>query len=479
MIKHIFSYLPGRLIPAALNFVMLAIYARLLSVNEYGSYALILAMSSFISSVGYIWIRMYLERFYQYYVKENNEIYILNSIKTNFILVSISVIIISISIQLLIPEYIEKWLFIVALVYTILSALFEIILSLYRAKLKPNIYSSLSILKSLIVLVSSFLFLYYLNFGVIGVFISLILGNSVVFVLLIFKKDKSIYTLNRNSIIFNNEFLKYGLPFIMTFLLSYIITVSDRFFIRYFGSEELVGSYSISYDLSSQTLNMLFMVVNLAAYPIIVKALETENINQVKKSIIQYSSLSLGVLVPSTLGFMILSPDISLLVIGNKFGEDVVTILRYTAISTFILGLKAYFSDFSFQLGKRTDLQIYPMVVGAILNICLNIVLIPKFKIIGALYSTLISFTLSLLFSLFLGRKVFKMYINYRDLYKIFFSTIIMYVCINIFSYQSITWFNLILKITVGIIAYGISVYVLNVSNIKLYIKNTIVKEKM
>jgi O-antigen/teichoic acid export membrane protein len=72
------------------------------------------------------------------------------------------------------------------------------------------------------------------------------------------------------------DLLAYGLPLAVTFALNFIVHSSDRILLGWLISYEAAGTYAAGYDLTQMSLTLLMMVVNLAAYPQIVRSLETE-----------------------------------------------------------------------------------------------------------------------------------------------------------------------------------------------------------
>ncbi len=64
------------------------------------------------------------------------------------------------------------------------------------------------------------------------------------------------------------------LPLIVTFALGWIIAGSDRLLIAKFLGVEAAGQYSVGYDLAQYTIGVL-AIVQLAAYPLALRELET------------------------------------------------------------------------------------------------------------------------------------------------------------------------------------------------------------
>src|SRR5690606_22027364 len=70
------------------------------------------------------------------------------------------------------------------------------------------------------------------------------------------------------------EQLRYGLPLTITFALTWIISSSDRLLLGWLMDEAAVGVYAVGYDLAQQSLGLLLTIINTAAFPLAVQALE-------------------------------------------------------------------------------------------------------------------------------------------------------------------------------------------------------------
>ena len=63
LLRHTFYYLIARGLPGVLNFSALALYTRLLTTEEFGRYALVLAAIGLVDVMVFQWLRLVLARF--------------------------------------------------------------------------------------------------------------------------------------------------------------------------------------------------------------------------------------------------------------------------------------------------------------------------------------------------------------------------------------------------------------------------------
>ena len=114
----------------------------------------------------------------------------------------------------------------------------------------------------------------------------------------------------------------------------------------------------------------------------------------------------------------------------------------------------------------------FSLVLGAVISLILDIILIPRYGLMGAVITTVIAELLVLLYqSIFVIRQKQLAYQDlYSDLIKYLISGVIMFILViavkHIFS---VNFYNLLLQLIIGIIVYGVSISVLQTKAFKLF----------
>ena len=93
-------------------------------------------------------------------------------------------------------------------------------------------------------------------------------------------------------------------------------------------STEAAGLYAVGYDLAQQSLVMLMMVVNLAAYPLAVWSLEEKGVQAAQTQLKQNCTLLLAIAMPAAAGLVILAQYCSRH-IGEAFRQSAVNYPSY------------------------------------------------------------------------------------------------------------------------------------------------------
>lgn len=445
MIKQSVTYLFGRGIPGILNFLFIIILTRLLAPQEYGEYTLVLSSVGMINSILFWWLRFGLLRFFP---NEPNKEMFLSNILTIYLISMTFVSLVVISTVLIMD--IESILIISGLLLLWIQVWFELNLELLRTKLLALQHSIVALLKAIFTIgISSFFA--YLGFGSEGVIIGVAIGTLISTISVTKNQWSSIKSLNFNSVIIY-KLLRYGLPLTLTFSLAEIISNIDRFMITSLIDIEHAGYYAASFDLTQRTLGLLMIIINLAAFPLAINALENKGIEVAREQLNKNISLLLSISIPAAVAMIVLSEDISKILFEGMFERTAVNLIPIVSLVALFSGLKNFYFDQSFQLGEKTYLQFIPVLFAVILNVPLNYILIPTMGLMGAAYSSLISYFVALLISVFIGRYTFPMPFPKVEILKILMSTLGL--GISVYILNTYTELNVAIKSTIGLFVY-------------------------
>lgn len=202
---------------------------------------------------------------------------------------------------------------------------------------------------------------------------------------------------------FCRQFIFYTLPITLSSGMTYIVDYFDRYYINILLRAEDLGIYSAIYTLSQQSVGVILMSLNVAFYPFIIKAFETE-----KSKYVQYRSSYFAIIFLFVFSIFfyssLFSDEIIKLVLGAEFesGAKAFTII----IFAICLGcLKSYFFDLHYLLEKKTSFLFYNAIFSAAVNIALNLLLIPLYGINGAAIATCITFFIAIIISFSFSKK--------------------------------------------------------------------------
>ncbi|CAH1232810.1 hypothetical protein PAECIP111891_07100 [Paenibacillus allorhizoplanae] len=299
--------------------------------------------------------------------------------------------------------------------------------SLYLKSIdKIKIFALDSILYTFLLATGSIVLLLILKMGLNGYFIAMIFAMSVSLIFQIIAGKLYGYFINSNV---NKDLLKkmlvYSIPLITNAASWWVINFSDRFMLNYFRTEVEVGLYSVASKIPS--LVTTFSSVFLQAWVISsITEYDEKRDKGFYKRVFSIYSLFL-VLTAST--FMIIVKPFMSFYVGNDFMGS------WKAVPYLLLGAIFYsYSPFFTAIYKSAKKNIREMtatLINAILNILLNLFLVPKYGLMGAVMATMIANLAVSMYCIFDSRRFFSFFIDFKILYFNFLILIIQCVVVS------------------------------------------------
>lgn len=193
-----------------------------------------------------------------------------------------------------------------------------------------------------------------------------------------------------------------GLPLVFFGFLGYIFFNTDQIILGYLRGVEEVGYYSVA----SKIVLSLFLVpylFNTALYPYLSGEKRKEKIESIFNKIVLGSLISGFIL--SLLVFF-LSPFLIVLLFGKEYFFSVYLLEFFIWILIFVFPT-TFLDYFLISKGKQW-LDFWITLVPALLNIILNLIFIPLYGALGAIFASLISQAVNFFLSLYSSYLVLK-----------------------------------------------------------------------
>lgn len=200
--------------------------------------------------------------------------------------------------------------------------------------------------------------------------------------------------------------LKDSWPLILSGLVIAIYTKIDQVMIKNMLDSKELGYYAVAVRLSEAWYFIPVTLTN-AIYPAIVNAKNVSNkfyFNRMQKLYDILAWMAISIAIPVS----IFSKELITIIFGAEFqsAAPVLTIYIWAGVAVFLgVASSQYLITENF-----TRLSFFRTLMGMVFNIILNLVLIPKYGILGAAYATLISYSIST-FSLIFIRKTFYQFV--------------------------------------------------------------------
>jgi len=188
--------------------------------------------------------------------------------------------------------------------------------------------------------------------------------------------------------------LKDSWPLIIAGLGYIIYSKIDQIMLFNFLSAEKVGYYSVVVNFINMFIFIPTIILN-SIYPLLI---EVHKINKEKFQFYMFSLYRIFIFLSLLYSFIILffGKNIFLLLFGNSYLESTQYLFLYSIV--FLFESLAIVNGRWVWIKNLQIISLYRTVFGAILNICLNLYLIPLYGINGAIYATLITLLFSVIF---------------------------------------------------------------------------------
>ena len=468
LLKHSGFYLAAETVPILLAIISISVYTRYLSTEEYALYSLVMTSVWLASAFLVDWLRVGLVRFWN--MKEYSEKILIGTISSilNIIMLA-SLIIFSLSLYVANSYFqIPIALIIAGFILFFMQSLFNLNMKIKNSLLKAKEYALINSFRAIISITIGII-LVILGFGPISIIIALLLAYAI----LLFFTTKDIWKYYTSRVLDRPlaiSLFSYGLPVAMATTLQVISNTADRFLLVAMDSLSAAGIYSVASNLMGSSLNILLSSLSVAAYPIVLKALEEGNKEKLDQKLRQYASVFIGFALPAVAGLIIISPNLLYLLIGKEFLAGSLLIFPWLAIAELFFTIQVFYFAMAFQIKKNTMPLIWIMLCITVINIILNIILIPEYSILGVAIATTISALVGVILTYIYGKRSYKLPIPFLEIAKIIIATLIMIYGISGLSGEK-GWGWLFMQVATGAAIYLSIVLMLNISNIRNDVK--------
>ena len=236
-----------------------------------------------------------------------------------------------------------------------------------------------SVLK--VVFIVSVIYLGYTFLEMMYAYLLSIVISAAVFIIYAVKKlgivrSKDTYTVRKEIILFS-------LPLLATNILNIVIVQIDTLLIGYFKTTEMVGLYNAAHPIV-QFLNIFLISLSFIYVPIASHLYSKNLVDEMRRNYIILTKWVFSVTFPVFL-IMFLFPEAVLKILfGASYAqESVVLALRILSLGMFINVAFGPNAVTLIVIGK-TKLILIDNLIGAIINVSLNLLLIPTMGIVGA-----------------------------------------------------------------------------------------------
>jgi O-antigen/teichoic acid export membrane protein len=444
-ISQIVSYLLG--------FFTIIYTARYLGANGFGIISLALSLSAIFGVI----VDMGLNTLMTREIARNKSLsdkYISNASVIKVILAFLTFGLLALAVNIInYSPLISDIIYIITL-SVIITSFSGILTSFFQAHEKMEYISVSNILSSVILLSGTIIGIYY-GFTITYFALIYVITSLVVFIYNII-----IYLLKFSRVKFEIDFsfwkptLKEAWPFGIIFLSGMLYTYVDSIMLSILKGVEAVGWYSAAYRFMYIAL-LLPNAVNMAIFPVMSRLYANSSKNDLTMLYERYFKYMIIIGIPVGFATIFLAKDVILFIYGAGYTESIISLQIMVWAIVFTFAGASYV-----QLLQSINRQLIITkisLVCLVINVILNLILIPFYSYVGASVATVITEVILVNYIIYMTYRLgygisYKIVLN--DLFRVLIAAIVM----SLFIWYFINLNFFVLAIS-GIIIYLLCLY--------------------
>jgi len=390
-IKQSAVYGLSRISTKLIAFILLPLLTLNFSVGEYGVYVLTESLWQILWAIFLFGFESGVVRWYleiEDVSKKKRFLFTVSSflVVFNFVLI-LAIYLFSTSLSNLLYESISYSKFVIlASFIAFVEAFSFIIFLMLRIEEKAKAYSILAVVSTFLSLILQIYFLQYTQIKLEGVFISKIIAPALIILILLPYFIKHVKIGFEKHLL--SELLKYSFPIMIASLVITLLNQIDKYILGYFTTLKDVGIYGLAYNISG-LINFLVISPFALAFTVLSwKKLKDENAKRFYTKTITY--LFLAVIFISMIIALFTPHLIKIFTLKTDYWSASMYV-PWVILAMPFYGIH-FVGVFSFYVTKKTKYVFYSYIIALVVNVVLNILVIPSFTIFGAAVVNFISF---------------------------------------------------------------------------------------
>jgi len=468
--RHLLGYLPVQLAQAIVGFGSVAVFTRLMSAEDYGVYALAIASLALTHILGFTWLEAAVAR---YHARAEMRGRLRDHLATAYALYAgaavLGVLAIGTALTLLPLDIKLKSAFAFAAVSLLLRALLQIGLETHRAQGDIGRYSAIEASFLMAGFMIGVGLLITTDLGAGGIFLGTAIAAGLALLVdlpVMLRRTRG----GRRQAVRAQTYGRYGAAISVSLVFEHLLSIGDRFLIAAFLGSGAVGMYAAGYGLADRLLDIIFIWFGTAIWPLTIRALESDGEAAAKDMAHKAAGMMALIAFPAAAGLALVAEPLTTLIIGESVRAQAASILPWIAFSGLINGMMTYYFHEAFTLKRKTGVMALLMAGAAILNLGLNLVLIPQFGITGAAAATVIAYALALIACAMIGRQHFALPLPWNDWIKAASATFVMAAAVINLPSTGVSWVDLIAQASAGGVVYAALALAFNIAGCRSWL---------
>ncbi len=468
MYRQIIGYVPSNAIPALVSVMMIYAYTRLLSPAAFGSFSYVFSAVLVLQTSLFYALPIAVMRFFPGAAREGRQDGLLKEAYVIFYGMCFAVIVIGVCAGLLIPlpeEYrLAAWL---ALPMLVIRSLVQLNQSVNRSGNLMRRYNTVECVHAVLGLGLGLSALYFLGYGpeavLLGLLSAAVLCSAFDVGLLAWPFRRTARALDRVRLVRLVDICLAGgcrgrdgshpaeqrpVP------------------VRIAGGHRRVGVYAVAYNLVDRPTSLICASISTATFPLVVQVLENQGREAARLQAGRNGIALLAVTLPACAGLALTADHIAAVLVGPDFRSGVAALLPIMSFTALARGVRSHFIDHAFHLSGRPLLMLWTYGPATVMNIALNIYVVPRYGMMGAAWTALFCQGGTVVVGWFLGTSLFPIWLPLRQAFTCGLALVPMILALTLIRFP-LNLVGLMAAIALGSALYVVSVIALDVGEMR------------
>ncbi len=398
IVRSLLHYLPATILPAIASPIVTAIFTRTFRPSEYGLYVLVMAVAIPIADGSAQWVAQPAMRFLAEYELEGKREEYREAVATMIaapvgVIAGLGILLLGVLwIGRVTPSHFG--LLVAALLLIVLRGPNLALLQILRAALKPTSYLLAVVISTGLAPILCLALVELVSHDISWLIWGQVLALAAAMPLLVAWSGMSLGSLHWKSsdraraVIL--RFSRYGTPMTLWWLGSTFLATQDRFIIAAFRNKADVAIYTVNYGLIAGAAVLLTSPIDLGFGPVVYRQWSEGFRESTRVTISLVTELHVYIAL-FFLGTMVVAGlPVEAILIGPHFRTGLAVLIPLAIGS--MLWTIAFVGHKCLELGEGTQSMVISVVVATVLNVTLNLLLVPELGITAAAWVTAVSY---------------------------------------------------------------------------------------
>jgi O-antigen/teichoic acid export membrane protein len=466
--RQILGYVPSNLVPAVISILMVYAYTRLLSPAAFGIYSYVFSTVLVVQTSLFQALPIAVMRFYPGAAKAGRSNRLLKEAYLVFYGMAAAATLVCAGVMLAIDmpqEYRVPALLAVPML--LFRSLVQLNQSINRSADKMRRYNAIECAHAVLGFGLGLVAIYLLGPSaaaiVLGLLIAAVACSSIDVRLLLAPLAPAAGALEKAELV---RLIAYAWPMVAVAATTAMLQTSDRFMLGSMAGAEALGIFAVAYSLVERPTSLISSSITTTTFPLVVQVLEHQGREAARLQAGRNGIALLAVSLPACAGLALTADYVAASLVGPAFRDGVAALLPIMSFALFARGLRAHFVDHAFHLSGRPLMMLWTYLPVTILNIAINLFVIPRYGMLGAAWTSLGCQWLTVITGWVSGTSLFPVWMPLGQTIRCILAVVPMAAALITIRFP-LNWGGLFEAVILGSVLYIISALLLDVGEVR------------